>query len=254
MATNESDRSKRRRELRQAIEELLRANPKGLTESEIAFYLSLERRAIKNTLPNLEEVGIFLWEDENGRLGILDVTALPLTIHPDLDKPIRELRKLLEDQDNEESKYQQLFQNYPWIFGTYYKEIVRHQKFNDENIPDFLGVRAHDNYMDIFEIKPPFLKLYRNDGNFSSEFNDAWNQAERYLAFAQIEADYLRRSKNLQFNNPKCMLIAGYNLPESVASKLSTKQRLNPLIQSMTYNQVLAQAETTVNFIKKLRI
>jgi predicted transcriptional regulator len=254
MVTNESDKSKRRRELHQAIEELLRANPKGLTESEIAFYLNLERQTVNKNIPNLDETGILLWEDETGRLGIFDVTALPPTIHPDLDRPIIELRKLLEDQDNEESKYQQLFQNYPWIFGTYYKEIVRHQKFNDENIPDFLGIRSYDNFMDIFEIKPPFLKLYRNDGNFSSEFNDAWNQAERYLAFAQIEVDYLRRSKNLQFNNPKCLLIAGYNLPESVASKLSTKQRLNPLIQSMTYNQVLVQAETTLNFIKQLRI
>jgi DNA-binding transcriptional ArsR family regulator len=254
MTTNESDKSKRRRELHQAIEELLRANPKGLTASEIAFYLSIERRTVSKNLPTLDEAGILLWEDESGRLGILDATVLPPTIHPDLDKPIIELRKLLEEHDNEESKYQHLFQSYPWIFGTYYREIIRHQKFDDENIPDFLGIRAHDNFMDIFEIKAPFLKLYRNDGNFSSEFNDAWNQAERYLAFAQIEADYLRRSKSLLFNNPKCVLIVGYNLPEAIATKLSTKQRLNPLIQSMTYNQVLAQAETTVNFIKQLRI
>ena len=74
---------------------------------------------------------------------------------------------------------------------------------NDKNIPDFTGVRIHDSYRDIIEVKPPFTKMFRNDGNLNSDFNDAWNQAERYLDFARTERDYLQR-KGLRFDNPRC--------------------------------------------------
>jgi TPR repeat protein len=39
------------------------------------------------------------------------------------------------------------------------------------------------------------------DGEFHSNFNDAWNQAERYVTFARDERDYLLRQKNLRFEN-----------------------------------------------------
>lgn len=248
MDEGKNRRNKRRQELLQAIEKLLRDNPQGLTVSEIAFYLDIDRTNIHRSLPTLAERGILLWEDKDKRYGIFDKRVIPDQGEHNYDEPIRRLRSLLNSENNEEARYQQLFQEFPWIFGTY-KEILRHQKLDDENIPDFLGVRASDDLMDVFEIKPPFLKLFRADGNFSSEFNDAWNQAERYLAFAQIESDYLRRKGRL-FDNPKCILIAGYNLPGAIISKLRTKHRMNPLIQFMTYDQVLSQAETIIAFIK----
>jgi predicted transcriptional regulator len=248
---NTTERNRKHREFQQAIEELLRVNPQGLKVSEIAFYLGVDRTRVHRTLPTLEDAGIMLWEDQTNRYGILEKRALPQKALDDLNKPIRQLEALLDGQDNAEANYQQLFQHYPWIFGTYYKHIVRHQKFDDENIPDFLGIRAHDDFMDIIEIKPPFMKLFRADGTFSSEFNDAWNQAERYVAFAQLEADYLKR-KGLRFENSKCLLVAGYNIPEMNLPKLRTKQRLNPWIQVMTYEQVLAQVKATVDFVRRL--
>lgn len=246
----ESGRNKRRRELSQSIEDLLRANPAGLTQTEIAFYLGIDRSNVFRLLSKFEDAGILLWEDEKRRYGIFDREVVPAKAQPEYITPVRCLEALLERQENLEAQYQQLFQEYPWIFGTYYKKIARHQKFDDDNIPDFLGVRAHDEFLDIFEIKSPFLKLFRSDGNFSSEFNDAWNQAERYISFAQVETDYLRR-KGLMFENPKCILIIGYNLSDSQISKVRTKQRLHPSIQLMTYNHVLTQAKTTVDFIQQ---
>lgn len=242
---NNSDR------LLQQIEELLLTHPRGLRATEIARKLGVHRSTIARSLPKLEERRVLLWEDSNGNLGIVNQDLLPKRITR-LDEPFQRLKALLEDQDNEEAKYQELFQNYPWVLGAQYKKIERHQRLDDENIPDFTGIRVWDNYRDIFEIKPPFMRIFRNDREFTSDFNESWNQAERYLDFARLEKDYLRR-KGLDFNNPKCVLILGFNLPEEEIKKIRTKQRMNPSIQLLTYDEILAFTRHTMNFVRKLK-
>ncbi len=232
------------------IMELLRLNPQGLQKSEIAHYLGFHRSSVSDYLISLEDDGFQLWEDEDNRIGIFNEIVPKHKPPSGYDEPIHKLLTLLNAENNNESSYQQLFQNYPWILGTSYDQIVRHQKLDDENIPDFLGVRVYDQLMDIFEIKPPFMKIFRTGGGYTSEFNDSWNQAERYLAFAQIERDYLQR-KGLYFDNPKCILIVGYNISQEEERKLRTKQRLNPTIQVLTYNHILALAKATVKLIKQ---
>ncbi len=169
----------------------------------------------------------------------------------DLDAPVRELRQLLATGCSDESIFQQLFSRYPWVLGLHYQSIQRHEALDDRNIPDFTGVLVTDGFRDIFEVKPPSMKIFRNDGEFSAEFNTAWNQAERYLDFAREEKDYLLR-KGLQFDNPKCLLISGYNLESTHIPKIRLKQRLNPAIQLLTFNDVLVYMESTVAFIRRL--
>ena len=110
-----------------------------------------------------------------------------------LDTPAHDLRALLNAFESNESKYQTLFQQNPWVLGLQYKHVQRHENLDDQNIPDFTAVRVHDSCRDIFEINPPSMVVFRADGEFTADFNSAWNQAERYLNFAREEADYLRR-------------------------------------------------------------
>lgn len=207
-------KSIKKKERLSEILELLRLNPQGLRQAEIAYYLGFHRSSVARYLISLGEDGFLLWEDADNRIGVFNEKVPGHEPPSGYDEPIRKLINLLNEQNNDEANYQQLFQNYPWILGTSYDKVVRHQKLDDENIPDFLGVRVHDQLMDIFEIKPPFMKIFRADGGYTSDFNDSWNQAERYLAFAQIERDYLQR-KGLFFDNPKCILIVGYNISQA---------------------------------------
>jgi transposase len=238
-------------ELLQQIEELLLAHPQGLRQAEIARMLGVHRSTISRFLPKLEEERVLLWENGNGYLGIVNQDVLPKRV-AQLDEPLRRLINLLEKQENEETKYQELFQSYPWTLGAQYERIERHQKLDDQNIPDFTGIRVWDHCRDIFEIKPPFMPVFRSDGEFTSNFNESWNQAERYLDFARLERDYLRR-KGLDFDNPRCILILGFNLPEELARKIRAKQRLNPSIQVLTYDEVLAFTKHTIKFVRKLK-
>ena len=190
----------------------------------------------------------FISQDEfNQRL-------LPLTQSnfSDIDQPINQLEQLLKAQNNNESKYQDLFMTNPWAFGAKFKAVQRHTSLDDKNIPDFTGVRVRDSSRDIFEIKPPFTKMFRKNGTPNNSFHEAWSQAERYLDFARLNIDYLRR-KGLRFDNPKCYLILGYNLSKKEIRQIRAKERMNSAIELLTYNDLLVYMKATVNFIRRLK-
>lgn len=170
-----------------------------------------------------------------------------------LDRAIFELDSLLAAGEASESHYQSFLRTYPWVLGAMYESVQSHQSFDDRNIPDFTAVRVRDRARDILEIKSPFLPLFRDDGSFRAEFNEAWNQAERYLDFARMEVDYLYRQKGLRFENPECYLLLGMDLDENQRDALRRKQRMNPAIRVLTYKDLLAVGRSTVNFVKNLK-
>jgi len=169
-----------------------------------------------------------------------------------LDEPIVKLQELLNQKVNDESQYQELLQKYPWVWGAQYREISRHAALDDANIPDFTGVRVHDGDRDIFELKPPFMKVSTKAGDFSREFNSAWNQAERYLNFVREEKDYLQR-KGRRFDNPKCYLILGYDLTDKEIKLFRDKQRMSPWIQLFTFNDILTLMTETIKLVRNLK-
>lgn len=159
-----------------------------------------------------------------------------------LSQAISELEGLLRSNTSDESKYQELLTRYPWLLGGQHKLVERHTALDDRNIPDFTGVRARDECRDIFEIKPPSMRCFRQDGRFSAEFNAAWEQAERYLTFVRRNADYLRSEKNLIFNNPRCFLLVGWQLSDAELRRLHDKESHNPSISVLTYEQLVSVA------------
>jgi hypothetical protein len=167
----------------------------------------------------------------------------------DLERPIRELKNLISKDEIDESKYQELLQKYPWAFGAEYSMIQRHEFLDDKNIPDFTGVRVHDGNRDIFELKPPTMQVFTTSWDFTSDFHKAWDQAERYLDFTRRNEDYLRKAKGRSFDNPKCYLILGWNLSKEELKKIRTKERGNPSIRLITYNDLIAFMESTINLL-----
>jgi hypothetical protein len=168
-----------------------------------------------------------------------------------LEVPLAVLRANLATKCGEEARYQELLAEHPWVLGLQYSKLQRHGSLDDRNIPDFTGVRVSDGYRDIFEIKPPTMDVFRDDGEFSAPFNAAWNQAERYLHFAREEQDYLQR-KGFRFDNPRCFLICGYDLPPELVKKVRVKEKMNPAIHLMTYNDLLAFMDSAVRFIRQV--
>ncbi|MCH7764679.1 MAG: DUF4263 domain-containing protein, partial [Candidatus Marinimicrobia bacterium] len=148
---------------------------------------------------------------------------------------------------------QKLFHEHPWMFGGQYKIIDQHTNLDDENIPDFTAIRCHDNYRDIIEIKQPFLNCFKQKDNFSSSFNDAWNQSERYLTFVHRQGKYLKEEKGLSFENPKCILIIGNDLTPNQLKMMREKEKLSNSITIYTYNHMQRTASHLLNIINSTR-
>lgn len=150
------------------------------------------------------------------------------------------LRSLLSERCEVEGTYQELLAEHPWMLGGQYESVDRHVGLDDSNIPDFTARRSWDKCHDILELKQPFITCFRaRDGEFSAEFNAAWNQAERYVAFTRRQRDYLREEKKLRFDNPRCILILGYKLDDEQLKKVREKESIAQSITVLTYDQLL---------------
>ena len=161
----------------------------------------------------------------------------------------KQLNQYIESNCMDESKYQDLFHEHPWMFGGQYKTVDRHTNLDDENIPDFTAVRCHDNFRDIIEIKQPFLTCFKQKDNFSSSFNDAWNQSERYLSFVHRQRNYLKDEKGLSFENPKCILIIGNNLTPNQLKMIRERESVTKSVVVYTYDHIRRTACHILNLI-----
>jgi len=170
---------------------------------------------------------------------------------PLMQQAIDRLKNLLQGGVTDESQYQQWFQENPWSLGLKYESIEPHKKLDDKNVPDYLGVRVTDKDRDLFEIEQPFKPVLTKAGDYCQEFNQAWNQAERYRTFAYENRQYLS-DKGLRFVAPHSILIYGYNLTPEDLKAFRDKSRANPHVQMMTYNDVIAFAENTVETVRRL--
>ncbi len=169
-----------------------------------------------------------------------------------LEAAIKKLEQLLEMKCEDESEYQSLLEENPWMFGATYDKIDSHIKMDDKDIPDFTGIRVRDNFRDIIEIKQPFLKIFRNDGKFSSDFHQSFDQTERYLDFANTQVHYLDKKKGLKFQNPQGYILMGYDLDKSNMNELRRKERARRDITCYTYEDLLVSAKATIKFFKNL--
>lgn len=169
-----------------------------------------------------------------------------------LEQVFSQLQGFVKSKIEDEVVYQDFFTRNGWLFGLQFSRIDSHKAFNDENIPDFTGIRLPRGNRDIIEIKQPFLPLFGRSGEFRKEFYDAWSQGERYLTFADRETDYLRRQKHLVFENPHCYIIAGESFDDVQSARICDKEHLNPRITMMSYDEVMRLGRHTIDIVKSL--
>jgi hypothetical protein len=163
---------------------------------------------------------------------------------------VAQLEQLLRERCEEESKYQELLEQHPWMLGQTYSKVVRHQAFDDRAIPDFTAVRCYDDCHDIIELKHPFISLFKGSGEFAAGFNDAWNQAERYVTFTMRNRVYLLQEKKLRFEDPRCFLICGQDLSAEELANIREKTSLSPAIEVLSYDQLLRIARYVVELVR----
>ncbi len=166
-----------------------------------------------------------------------------------MEYSLQSLTDLLKGGCDQEGEYQVLLADNPWMLADSYSQVARHRSLDDENIPDFTALRSYDLCHDILELKQPFTPLFRKNGSFSAEFNDAWNQAERYLDFCHHERSYLLKQKKLRFESPRCILIIGYELSDTQRDDIRKKEFMNRLITVLTYDQLIKRGRHILDLV-----
>ena len=167
-----------------------------------------------------------------------------------MKRGLAELDELIAGGVSDESKYQELLEEHPWMLGGTYDRVERHAALDDERIPDFTARRNSDLYHDVVEIKHPFITLFKKGDKLAAGFNDAWNQAEGYVTFAQRHRSYLREEKGLAFENPRALLLVGHNLTEQQRKVIREKESLAPLITVRTYDELRRVAAYLVELVE----
>jgi len=93
------------------------------------------------------------------------------------------------------------------------------------------------------------LPLFRKNTGYTSGFNGAWNQAERYLSFAREHRSYLKDEKELRFESPRCILLLGYELEERALRELRRKETFGGAISIFTYDHLVQTASHLVSLM-----
>ena len=177
-----------------------------------------------------------------GILGDSEASEGFMTRLQHMENGLTRLKQHLKKRIATETIYQELISEHPWMLGGLYSGIFRHSALDDQRIPDFTALRCYDHCHDIIEIKQPFLSLFRKRGGFAAAFNDAWNQAESYISFATQQRSYLYEEKDLRFENPRCILLLGYNLSERELREIREKEGFGKVISVFTYDHLVETA------------
>ena len=167
-----------------------------------------------------------------------------------MESGLHELINLLDERCEQESRYQELLAQHTWMFSGTYTSLERHQQLDEHNIPDFIGLRCLDGQHELIEIKQPFLQLFRQDGNFTSAFNDSWSQAVRYFGLARRQSSYLKEEKSLIFDAPRCLLIMGYQLSREKLREINNHAESSPFVRLMTYDRLIETAQHIISLTR----
>lgn len=182
-------------------------------------------------------------------IGLLPIDATGVSLGS-MEAAAMRLRQLLHEGCQEEAMYQELLHENAWMFGGQYTQLERHTQLDDSQIPDFTAVRAADGARDILELKQPFLNCFKQDGTLAAPFNDAWNQAERYLSFVTRQSHYLLTEKGIQISNPGCYLVVGSGWTAEQQAHVTLKTEQSRGVRVITYDQLLRQSDRILELVR----
>jgi hypothetical protein len=171
-------------------------------------------------------------------------------------KAISEFKSMLE-QDLREVEWQKWFQKNNWVLGSDFVKIIGERSIDTKNIADFL-MQAYDGFLDIIEIKRPYIKTpfwseNKDHDNYypSRELIQAITQANNYLYEVGRESNnqkFLERVEGVKTIKPRCVLIFGRSNNWNKEQKESFRL-LNSSYHSlsiMTYDHILDRASRII--------
>ena len=180
------------------------------------------------------------------------------TGQPDLvlyEKEIEEYGKLINKETILEHEVQEFFEEYPRILDARIKKLIPKVSFGGEQYPDFVAILINGNHI-LIEIEKPIDKIYKRNGDPSSEFSHAEQQINDYLHWLYSNPDYLRKRgfPNISVENTVGLIVIGMSKYLAPREKLKLKThnfstRSNH--ETKTFDQILVENQYILHTLKQ---
>jgi hypothetical protein len=174
----------------------------------------------------------------------------PPTIIDEFEKIINGFSELLDSQPLE-GIIQRYLEQHGVLLSQNAVSIVSQMPLGSEYAIDFVIELPNQEYV-LVEIERPNLTLFNKKGDPSGELTHAYQQVENWRNWINEFTDYAKQ-RMPGIINPECWVIIGRrsSLQERDKNTLRRKNRDNPHIKIMTYDELLEKAGRALKNMKR---
>jgi hypothetical protein len=171
------------------------------------------------------------------------------------EKETEEYEKLISKETVAEQEVQDFFEKHPTIIDARIVKLIPKVSFGGERYPDFAAVLINGSHI-LIEIEKPQDKIYKNNGDPTSEFSHAEQQIEYYLQWLYDEPDYLRRRElpKISVENTTGLIIIG--MSKSLTPEEKKKFEMHNFSarsshETKTFDQILAEKKHLLRCLRE---
>jgi len=170
--------------------------------------------------------------------------------HARTKSKLGQYRELIEGQESEQ-KYQEFFEENPWLFGHEYTQRLDIRELTKGDEVDFC-MESVDGYYDIIEIKTPEKRVLVEDSSHdtykaSSELSGAIAQVEDYIHSIESNEARIHHEDGIHVLKPRGMIVIGDCLTEEKRESLRVLNSHLNRITVYTFSDVAELGARMVN-------
>ena len=168
-----------------------------------------------------------------------------------------ELAVLVAADNAGESRLQRLLSDNPWLFGSEYSELLSRRNWTRDQNLDFMLRRTADDYLEIVEIKTPFVQpLFRHDRSHNSyapcaQLADAIGQVIRYVEETERDRDSIIAHDDCDPLKIRARIIIGRDGDANQRTALREFNGHLHRIEVLTFDQLLRIADRVLSLFEE---
>lgn len=180
--------------------------------------------------------------------------ALNIAVHR---RVVEQLERLIGTCDGE-ADFQRILNEYPWLFGSGYSELLPRRRWTRDQIVDFMPRRTTDGRLEIVEIKTPLggRKLFGYDASHKSfyagpELAKVIGQVTGYLGTLERQRDAIAANDGEDVTKICAKVIIGRDNDDAQMDALRDFNAHLSRIEVITFDGLLAIARRVLSYLEE---